>query len=231
MRQLAIAAITELEVGRNGTPADLVVVVDDGEIGNLGDGHNIAAHFRLAMTEVIHMRASDPAANAALRRRVRERVSFHLFMPMVEAHFFLGRAALAECGVAPSVTPLLASSDAEQFESNDPLWLPICLQENARRAGVAPWWRHERHPKHYLQHLLDRSEAGIYEETSAAAQTALTGTEWGRYGDANGQFVRSLFEDIALWFDVPNPMGGGLCAPSTWPGVGTHASTLLLRNL
>ena len=230
MKGLALAAIVEAELGGSGGPADLVVVVDDGEVGNMDDGANVVAHFRLAMTEVINARASDPAAKHALRQLVRERISYHLLMPMVEAHFFVGRASLSACGVGANVAPKLATADVERFESNDPGWLPECVASNTERQESAPWWRHECHPKYYLQHLLDRSSGGIYEETSASAQKALALVEWPLNAGADAQFARSLFEDLADWFQVPNPMGAGTCAPSTWPGPLTKPGTLLLRN-
>lgn len=230
MKGLALAAIVEAELGGTGVPADLVVVVDDGEVGNMHDGANVVAHFRLAMTEVINARAPGPPANHALRQLVREKISYHLLMPMVEAHFFVGRPSLSACGVLAGVAPKLANTDVEKFESTDPAWLPECVASNIERQGSAPWWRHECHPKHYLQHLVDRSGGGIYEETSASAQKALALVDWQLNAGADAQFARSLFEDLADWFQVPSPMGAGTCAPSTWPGPRTRPGTLLLRN-
>jgi hypothetical protein len=119
----------------------------------------------------------------------------------------------------------------EQFETDDPAWLPTCAVENERRSTVAPWWRHERHPKHYLDHLLDRSGAGPYLETSADAVRALADVAWAAHGSADGCFARSLFEDLAQWFGVANPMGPGTCAPATWPGPKVKPGSLVLRNL
>jgi hypothetical protein len=43
--------------------------------------------------------------------------------------------------------------------------------------------------------------------------------------------IRALFEDIAAWFGVSNPLGAGASHPEFYPAEGIDPATLLLRNL
>lgn len=227
MEKLARAAIVEVEYADQ----TLVVVVDDAEIGNMA---NNAAHvvdgFCVAVQNVVNRRYEDPADRSRLRERLREQLSFHLLMPMVEAYFFVGRRPLDLLGIPRSVVPALASRDVEAFETTDPEWLPTCAEENLRRNTTDPWWRHERHPKHYLDALRDRSRLGVYSETSPEAQQALHGVEWGTGASDGLRFVRALFGDLAAWFDVDNPLGAGETAGETQPERATRPDQRVLRN-
>ncbi|MEN8219862.1 MAG: hypothetical protein ABFS56_26640 [Pseudomonadota bacterium] len=53
MKPLAQAMIAEALFGKTGKPADLVVVIDDVELGNLGREDIIAKHFRAAVQHIL----------------------------------------------------------------------------------------------------------------------------------------------------------------------------------
>lgn len=53
MKELVKAMIAEAGIGKKGEPADLVVVIDDVELGNLARENIIADHFRAAVEQVL----------------------------------------------------------------------------------------------------------------------------------------------------------------------------------
>jgi hypothetical protein len=227
MMELAKAMLAEAGVGQRGSPADLVVVIDDVELGNLGQEAVIAEHFRAAVNALLNERS----ATIQERHRIREKCSFHLLKPMVESYLFGDAGALRLAGVPDGERPrLVHASDIEEFESNDPVWVPTCQAENANRRVNAPWWCHERHPKHYLEHLTERG--GVFYEERNHGQRALSTLSWDRVPkDATDTpVIRSLFEDLSEWFRVPNPIPGNT-NPSLFPGKAVRRENLLLRNL
>lgn len=193
--------------------ADLVLAICDVELGNLGRENVIVEHLRRALATKLD--SYEEQTRERYRDVLRERCSFHLLKPMVEAVFFGERAALLRAGVAKSVQQKLRVDDVEEFESVDSLWTPECEQQNTLREAHSPWWRHERHPKHYLEHLMERSGAKVYEETEQGA-AALETIDWPTVTNTEpSPFLRALFEDLAAWFNVPNPLGPGAASPLT----------------
>lgn len=219
MRRLATALVAEVIDGADGTPADLVLAVDDLELHNFGQAPVVRAQFRAAVSAAADARLAGLDADAAMahRARLRDRGAFHLLSPMVEAYFFGGEAALRSAGVGPQTTPMLASAAWEDFWCTDPAHLPACTAENERKAAEAPWWRAERHAKAYLGHLVARS-GGTYRETVGGAQ-ALAALDWrGSVGVAGCPLAHALLSDIADFIDA-TPLG-----PPT-------AAERILRNL
>lgn len=161
---------------------------------------------------------------------LREKCSFHLLKPMVESYLFGDDNALHIAGVPDGVKPkLVHPTDVEQFETNDSAWLPECRIQNEKRQKVAPWWRHERHPKRYLEHLTE-----FYDET-IEGRRAIEEIAWKQVPKRKSDtlFLRSLFEDIADWFgfDIPNPLGRGDTCLHFYPAKSVHRDNLLLRNM
>ena len=229
MLELAQTMLAEAGIPKKGPPADLVVVIDDVELGNLGQEAVIVEHFRKALTHKLDK--YETATRDRYRLLLRERCSFHLLRPMVESYLFGDAEALLVAGVAAGVSPKLRASDVEQFEAHDPEWLPTCRAENERRKAIAPWWRHELHPKHYLGHLTQRSSV-FYEETDHGKR-ALRGLDWAGVPKlpVEAPLIRSLFEDLADWFGVSSPLGPGVPDPRLYPLKSIHRESLLLRNL
>lgn len=236
MKELVKAMIAEAGIGKKGEPADLIVVIDDVELGNLGQENVIAKHFHNAVLQELNK------YNTKTMRRyqdiLRQKCSFHLLKPMVESYLFGDTHALRVAGVPVGETPkLVHPTDIEQFETNDPAWLPICMRENAKRQQSVPWWHHECHPKHYLEHLTERGQV-FYDETTYG-KNALEKLAWKKVPKYSKDpkysydtpFIRSLFEDIADWFGIPNPLGKGETHPNFYPPKSVSRASLLLRNM
>jgi len=230
MRDMAKAMLAEVGIGKRGQPASLVVVIDDVELGNLDRENLIARHFVAAVESLLTAYSAD--TQRRYRDLLRERCSFHLLKPMVEAYLFGDPAALQASGVPIGTVPqLVHPTDVEQFECNDRAWLPTCHAQNQRHQIAKPWWRHECHPKHYLEHLAQCGQV-FYDETRQG-RDALAGLGWQQVPKCPGDvpFVRSLFEDIADWFGVPNPLVSGTTHPRFYPVRSARRATLLLRNM
>jgi len=155
MRALAKTMLAEVKGGKTGKPADMIVAVDDLELGNLGHEAIVVQHFRSAMN--LELAVYDPKKRAELRACLGQRCSFHLLSPMVESYLFGDPEALLIADVPRDEKPrLVHPSDVEQFETNDPAWLKDCNDKNMEMRQHSPWWCHERHPKAYLEHLVRR---------------------------------------------------------------------------
>jgi len=232
MIELAKAMIAEAIAGKTGQPADLVIVIDDVELGNLDQEVVIAEHFRAAVNEVFRIKNHDLKTETRLRNELQNKCSFHLLKPMVEAYLFGDSASLGLAGVQSGVNPCLVHpTDVEQFESNDFLWMPICHAENAKKQRQnKPWWRNERHPKRYLEHLTERGQES-YEETKHG-KNALIGLDWHKVPKCQQDIpiIRSLFEDISDWFGITSPISGKT-HPNFYPETTVNRANLLLRNM
>lgn len=232
MIELAKAMVAEAITGKRGEAADLVIVIDDVELGNLGQEAVIAEHFCAAVNKVIQSKNFDLSEENRWRNEIQQKCSFHLLKPMVEAYLFGDPVALRLAGVPNGVNPCLVhSTDVEQFESNDALWLPICQTENAQKQlQNKPWWRNERHPKRYLEHLTERGQE-TYEETKHG-KNALVELDWLNVPKCQQDIpiFRSLFEDISEWFGIPSPMSGQTHS-SFYPAKTVNRANLLLRNM
>ena len=229
MIELAKTMIAEAIAGKTGQPADLVIVIDDVELGNLEQEAVIAEHFREAVNEVFLLKNHDSRTEVRLRNELQQKCSFHLLKPMVEAYLFGDPAALRLAGVQNGVNPcLIHPTDVEQFESNDSRWLPICHSENSQKQQQnKPWWRNERHPKRYLEHLTELT----YKETKCG-KDALIALNWCNVPKCQQDIpiIRSLFEDISDWFSIQSPISGQ-AHPNFWPTMTVNRSKLLLRNM
>lgn len=204
-----------------GKPPDLVIGVDDLELENLARPQLVTQWIRRGVAD--HLERDPVGSQADDRRReaLRSRCSFHLLVPMPEAYFFGERAALERAGVARDVEARLCCTDLEAFETDDPSFTPRDYPPGDRR-----------HPKRYLQHLLQRSgrpPASCYKETrdGVRALETLAWPELTNDGSTLG-FARALFEDISDVLEVANPLGEGTLAPATYPD---DRRDLLLRNV
>lgn len=228
MKELVKAMIAEAGIGKKGEPVDLIVVIDDVELGNLGQEKLIAAHFKKAVRQELNK--YNTKTMQRYQGIFRKKCSFHLLKPMVESYLFGDINALRVVGVPKNDTPkLVHPTDVEQFETNDPAWLPTCIMENAKRQQ--PWWHHECHPKHYLEHLTERGQV-FYDETTYG-KNALEGVAWKKIPKCSNDIplIRSLFEDIADWFGIQNPLGKGETNPNFYPSKSVNRANLLMRNM
>jgi phenylpyruvate tautomerase PptA (4-oxalocrotonate tautomerase family) len=205
---------------------DFAIVIDDLEVENWGRAGDVVAHFRSAAQHVL---SGDTARNAQL---LREKCSFHLLHPMLEALFFADPAALTVAGAPVAASVLRAPGDPEQFTATDPTYLDAPEEpKKSRKKGVRRWAVADRahKPKHYLIYLSEQPGGTPYHETGDknGGALALQGLAWPQvFGQAaECCFARSLFEDVASMLDRPNPYPGS-CAPETW-----SAKPSTLRNL
>jgi hypothetical protein len=233
MLDLAQAMLDEVLIGKRGSPADLVIVIDDVELGNVGQVEIVAQHFRNAVEKKLAEHEKRVSAHTQKRHLelLQQKCSFHMLHPMVEAYLFGDTDALLRAKLLAGVRPRLVSSDVEQFQTDDPLWLPDCRTADISRQRTMPWWNHACHPKHYLEHLLQRGHI-FYEETVHGV-AALTGLRWGHvpHSAQMAPVIRALFEDLSEWFDVPSPLGVGISHPDLFPSRSVDRRGLLLRNL
>lgn len=202
--KLANALVSEVIGRRRHEPApDHIILVEDLEPGNVDRAPHVVQFLR----DAVDARLDEGGRRDREERAVRERCSFHLLVPMVEAYFFGEDAALTRAGaVRPS---LRDPGDVERFMvSSDRTYLDT---PEAREAGH--WAKAGRagHPKHYLRYLSDRK----YRETKGGA-AALATLDWAAVfqAPAAARFARSLFDDIATRIGVASPFPGE-CAAET----------------
>jgi len=231
MKKLALAMFDEVFHSK----ADLVVVIDDVELHNLDQEMVIAEHFREAIESAFRKKGYNQEQR--YRKILREKCSFHLLKPMIESYFFGYLTSLYEAGVSASIKPrLVHDTDVELFETNDsdPNWVNECRDENTKKvSNNINWWHYEKHPKHYLEHLIERSDPGmIYNETEHGKR-ALEKIAWNNVPKIKSDtpFIRSLFEDIADWFGLQNPIGNGLTNIYVYPDKSLNSKDLILRNM
>lgn len=232
MRQLARAMIDEAIDGKAGVPSDMVIAIDDVEVANMGQEGVIAQHFRMACLIALNEKVSSAQTRNRYCDMLRQRCSFHVLRPMVESYLFADPAALAVSGVMAGINPVLRHpTDVEDFEVTDPLWLPQCRKSNELQRANNPWWRHEYHPKRYLEHLILRSGGPSYDETDQGRR-ALQRLQWTVIPKAQSDvgFLRALFEDIADFVGVPSPLGPGDLAADFYPARTVDRRGLMLRN-
>ncbi len=232
MLALANAMFAEAIFGKKGPPADLVLVIDDVELGNLGQEQVVATHFRTAVESILS--AYNMPTQVRYRELLRAKCSFHLLKPMVEAYLFGDGQALQTAGVSTAIPPRLVHlTDVEAFETNDPPWLPTCYEENKKRHASHPWWRHECHPKHYLNHLGKRGQPDYEYEETHHGRDALIALDWAQVPKlaSDAPILRALFEDLADWFGIMNPLGVGSLNPCFYPAGAVYRAGLILRNM
>jgi hypothetical protein len=232
--KMANALVTEALHSPRGNEADMVLGVADLELANADQPGAVLAWIRRAVIEEIDRKyPSYPSKDAAsrARERVRDRCSFHLFVPLVEAYFFGERAALTRAGVPEAATIYRRGDDVEDFETDDPDFLPLCTVQNARKASH-DWgsWREERHPKRYIDFLVERAGGAYSDDVGARALKTLDWPVVGALPTAT-RFARSLFEDLANLLGTANPLGSGDTHEGTYPAKRTRKEERVLRNL
>jgi hypothetical protein len=221
--------------------ADLVLVLDDVEIANLGNEPLIAEVARATVRG--HLERLSDRVRERTAEALRTRVSFHLLRPMIEGWFFGDPVAIGRTGAMP---PVVLESDPEHFAVDDVAYLQADETEcprwvaAGRKKNLKPKWignpRRHLHPKGYVQWLTRAGEhksCSRYRETVHGA-AALAGLDWAAVLSRPAeqfQYLRALVADLADALDQ---------APATGPVVGVRAPltdrfTLppdpLLRNL
>lgn len=171
--------------------------------------------------------------NTAVRRAqaLRGRCSFHLLSPMIEGPFFADPAAIAAARPQPPMHRSLFNRnncDPEAFLVDDAMYLAV--PDDHIPAGhpmPIPWARPDRarHPKHYLQFLLDPrgTTRRAYRETKEGKDVLLA-FDPATITTISGHLLRfhGLLHDLA---DM-----AGVHLPSAYGAAPARTSTVL-RNL
>lgn len=188
-RKLADAVIAALVEGRkrNERP-DFVFAVDDLEVPNVGNAATVVNYFSTHMERALNVWFGDSRADRKCRDRVRERTSFHLLAPMLEAYFFNVDRVLHAAGATRQSMFAPESDDLEDFFAADGAYDRWCQD----KPKPASWYR--CHPKWYLKYLCS---PGRYRETheGKAALDTLSWRETLR-SPAFARFARSLLDDL-----------------------------------
>lgn len=234
LAQQVIAAVDPGRKKPNGSVPDLVVVVDDLELFNLDQPDVVISSFRSAIQRSVPRAWPTLARQKRCLERLKERASFHLFCPMLEAYFFTSNAALRAAGIQ-SQSHLVPEKDIEDFETCDAAYLsrhaalPGGISDGVLRPQTKVWFA--KHPKEYLKYLVAGNDGtGVYRETQqgvAALQTLAPAEALAI--ETHRRFLRSLIYDVADALNLPLPDElRGECHPET---SGHSKIDRLLRNI
>lgn len=247
-RALVEAAAREAVGDRHRRASDLVIILDDLELENVDQPQVPVGIIRDAVRT--HLSRLDGEQDirivARTRRALRERVSFHLVKPMIEAWILADPCGPARAGVPRdrSASPN-RHDDRENFEVRDEAydaasaadceWFRGLSEAEQRKSENRPPWlgqlpRH-RHPKYYLSWLCrDGSvkKCSTYRETLNGA-AALRQLDWSGLlaSEASAPFARALVNDIADLVGSPEPFPGEVSEFTARSG----ALDALLRNV
>jgi hypothetical protein len=230
--KIAAQIVAEVEPGRRDTPPEMVLFVDDLELHNQSSPERVIEHLRDSVQRHIDdFSWPSHASRERARNRVRERCSFHLMDPMIEAYFFGEPAALVRAGAKRRSTVDPRIVDLERFLVRDADFL--AWPDLGPGEEMPPWARPQRasHPKAYLQFLCDPTGTvrRAYRETEVGRR-ALGELDWGAVLEpkAHVRFLRSLILDIADRFgeSAVTERFAGTSHPLTWPGRGA-----VMRNV
>lgn len=232
------AAQEALGDGPHREAADAVMVLDDLELANRHQPDRVTRVFRKAVERhLVGLQGSRTRTAKALKQRV----SFHLVVPMIEAWLFGDPAALVTAGVPAGVSPMV-DSDLESYRTSDPAYLAAaetdcpCWIETERPRKHRPKWLvpgREHHPKGYLQWLcIDGrlKNCTTYSESDSGAR-ALAALDWsGLLARPIEQvrYLRAFLADLAEALNEP-PVVEAKPAPAT--SLHARPSANVLRNL
>jgi hypothetical protein len=227
--ELVAALVAAVAPGRKGQPADYAFVLEDLELVNDHQPDRVVAVFRAAVAR--HVGRFFPSARAQEKacELIRERCSFHLFRPMMEAYFFGEPAALERAGTS-QVSQLAQPVDLERFLTIDQ---PFLLLPDGVHEQITDMPERQRHPKSYLHYLCDSTLANRqkrYRETKGGVR-ALRDLDWQQVlSEApHCPFLHAFLDDLTDALECPlSFIDRTHAAPETrFPG----GSDRLLRNI
>lgn len=234
VRQFAASLVTALEPGRRGFAApDVVVGVEDLELANAHQPEVVVDTVRDAVRAHVEENFQGKKRDRVYEA-LREKASFHLLAPMVEAYFFGEEAALDRAGrVAGRVSQFDAGKcDPERFVVADVAYaaVPEPTGQRARADWRTSRGARERHPKKYVSYLADQHLDGDsrYRE-STTGKAALESIAWDELLTVkNGvPFMRALLADLSRSTRVADGLEVGDTKCETW----RSSIDQLLRNI
>jgi hypothetical protein len=206
---------------------DGVLILEDLELANEGSPQTVTEVVRLAFTR--HVDTLSAKSKDRVRRALREKVSFHLAVPMLEAWFFADPRGLKNLGVSASSSEFSVSCNGkyEEFCTDSPpyiadmgqqcsVWNAIPIDRRTKR-DRPPWLMEQevraRHPKSYIQWLMRdpfAKKCTNYKETINGV-TALERFDWltTLLPPNELPYLRALVEDLAnlLGVEIDLPPG------------------------
>lgn len=225
--------------------ADAVVIIDDLELCNGHQPDRVVRVMRAAVQQ--HLDSVQGRFRDRTARALRERVSFHLAVPMIEAWFFADPGALTAAGVPQGIAPTLVRPDVEDFETGDAAYLAatedLCptWARRQNKKDRPKWFGEQRshHPKGYLQWLCidgSRRNCTTYSEAEGGAG-ALAGLDWAMVlgkPAAHSRYLRAFLADLADALGE-SPAIGPIVEDLNGPPLATRGTSRsgppLLRNL
>ena len=209
--------------------ASFSVLVEDLELANRGNEGNVMQAVRASVERHLAGVAERRDGPLDLADRLRERASFHLFDPMVEAYFYDDPAAFdAAQGGLGRVAHRVRDRDPERFEVDAPAEpdyfaaVGECPRHRRPKDRRCPWGGDGRreHPKKYLKYLCREAPpnefCSTYLETSGGAD-ALAQLDWSLVLATRGSApcLRALVEDLAEALGQPPEIHGWPDAPTS----------------
>lgn len=247
-RELMSRAAQEALGDRRHTAADLVQIFDDVELPNMSQIDQVVAVMRGAVS--MHLSELESTGHRGrTAEALRQKVSFHLIAPMVEAWLFADPVALATAGVPEErEIHFEAATDPEAFQTRDPAYLAATETDcptwssmpPQRKKKLRPKWLgaqpREQHPKGYLQWLCrapqERTCTSYREATSGGS--ALQDLSWSSVGErdlAHFALLRSMVEDLSDGLAAQPAVSIGLPSGNPPTRRSSAPRDALLRNL
>jgi hypothetical protein len=235
--RLAARLVAAVDPGRKRSQdavADFAIAVDDLELFNADQPERVVEMFAKAVTDHVHSVWPSARRQDVAFSRLRERASFHVLAPMMEAYFYTSDASLSAAGISAS-PQLISGQDLESFRTDDPTYAEATTTLQDRTSGGRTWSAEEwysQHPKHYLNYLI--APAVPYNPASRHYRESVQGVNALRALDRNNllrvpqqqRFLRSLISDVADALQL-GPVAGDP-HPATYCGPGQGR---LLRNI
>ena len=246
-----VALAAQEAVGDRRTEAyDLVIILDDLEICNAHQPDLVSEVMRMAVHKHLETLASrNGRIQDRTKQALRDKVSFHLVAPMIEAWFFIDEGALNRAGVQSLESVSFGKdSDPESFLTDDQSFLAadaaFCTalakqRRNCIKKNKPKWIDNENrcwHPKGYLQWLTrdpEHKHCTKYQESRHGAH-ALEEFDWKqvptRHKDHLG-YLKAMVEDLEQGLESKSVVDLG----SPPNGVSTAMAQLpcnpMLRNI
>ena len=137
IRRMAKALVTETLVGASKPLPDMVIGIDDLELASVHQPEVVVEWLRRAVQESVAERYPSLDSAERARQALREHCSFHLLVPLAEAYFFGEDAALVRAGVPGTTCVHRLGHDVEDFETDDPGFLPLANAKNVEWLALA----------------------------------------------------------------------------------------------
>ena len=216
------------EVGTRRNCPDFVIAIDDLELVNMDQPDVVVQRFCDAVEEYLRQQFPVPDNSSdRLRKRLRERCSFHLLKPMLETYLLSDPGARKAMNLArePRVSPIRDPESPEYLDDEYFTFLASRPRHDLEEDNDRKY-----HPKLYTSFLCDREKPRPYRETKQGV-AGLRNLDWRAIlnKDENKgmlRFARSLFCDLCDMIGEPQP--DGHYADLTWS---QPDSNRLLRNI